>query len=148
MVFNRSDNSHETELCYFGTPHFSSTCNRRHPWECSSETSSRCALHLLRGQISFSLDQFLTSSIHAVYELPQKVQASGPYSSRASNQHAIKADDVLSYSSGNISKILLFIKWYYYSTIYINTNEMIRSAYRSQWLSLVRVPIWVWLQCE
>ena len=44
--------------------------------------------------------------------------------------------------------------WYYYLLIdtaihpYIYTNEMIRSAYRSQWLSLVRVPVWVWLQRE
>ena len=73
--------------------------------------------------VHFSFDQFLTSSIYAVYELSQKVQASGPYGSRASNQHPIKADDLLSYSSGNISKtvtaihvklciymILLFIK--------------------------------------
>ena len=38
--------------------------------------------------------------IHAIYELPQEVQASSTYGSRASNQHAIEANDVLSYSSG------------------------------------------------
>jgi len=36
--------------------------------------------------VHFSFDQFLTSSIHTVYELSQKVQARGPYGSRESNQ--------------------------------------------------------------